>query len=224
MPEVLINPYCSVADVQAELKNHNTAFGSDVASDVITLAINRASRWVDDYKARDYFLHDHSSTVLTITLWDAITMENRLYLPFPNIITLTEVVEGGITLTLNTDFIYEYDRKRREVIALIRLGGSLVSFLTSENMSPDPRWMIGEPPSGVVTLKGKFGYDQATSAAVPTGIPQEIQWATIQVAAAFTGHNRKEVVGVDGTKESIIDRSIPKTVYDLLGRKGPILV
>lgn len=223
MPEVLVNPYCSVAEVQAELKNHNTAFGSDVAADVITLAINRASRWIDDYKCRDYFLHDHSSEVLTITLWDAITMENHLYLPFPNIITLTEVVEGGIVLTENKDFIRFYDKKKREAISLIRLGGTLISFLYRENLSPQPRWMIGEPPSGLVTLKGKFGYDQGSSAAIPTGIPEEIRWATIQVASAFTGQNRKEIIGVDGTKESIIDRTIPKTVYDVLGRKGPIL-
>lgn len=219
MPEVLVNPYCAVADVQAEIKNSDSTL-----TDQITLAINRASRWIDDYKARDYCLHDFSSTALTITLWDAVRVDNILYLPFSNIITLTEVTEAGVILTEDADFVRQYDKKRREAIALIRLGGSLLSLITGENEMVQPRWMIGEPPSGVVTLKGKFGYDQASPAAIPTGLPEEIRWCAIQIAAAFTGHNRKEVVGVDGSKESIIDRSIPKPVYDMLGRKGPILI
>ena len=67
-----------------------------------------------------------------------------------------------------------------------------------------------------------------TAPIVPFSIPQNtdpiITTATRLVAASFSGHNRKETVGLDGQKTDIADRSIPKTVYDLLGRKMPLLV
>jgi hypothetical protein len=72
-------------------------------------------------------------------------------------------------------------------------------------------------------LRGTFGYAQANSASVPTGIPLFITKAAILAAAAFTGHNQKSVVGLDGQKNEVIDKSIPKVVFDILGKRRPIL-
>jgi hypothetical protein len=43
------------------------------------------------------------------------------------------------------------------------------------------------------------------------------------VAAALSGDNRKEITGIDGTPQSITDRSIPKTVFQILGPRQPVL-
>lgn len=62
-----------------------------------------------------------------------------------------------------------------------------------------------------------------TTAQVPSDLPQEIVKAAVLVAAAFSGQNRKEVAGLDGSQTQILDNAIPKTVYDMLGRRSPIL-
>jgi len=60
---------------------------------------------------------------------------------------------------------------------------------------------------------------------VPAGIPGHITLATRLVAAALSGHNRKEVAGMDGQKQSILSNEIPKTVYKLLGNKQtPVVI
>ena len=61
------------------------------------------------------------------------------------------------------------------------------------------------------------------SSLIPAGIPERIKLAVRLVAAAISGRNRKEIVGLDGTKESIITSEIPKTVFSLLGKRAPIL-
>lgn len=58
---------------------------------------------------------------------------------------------------------------------------------------------------------------------VPTGIPGHIVHATRLVAAAFSGQNRKETVGLDGVKTSILTNEIPKTVFQILGRQAPLV-
>jgi len=54
---------------------------------------------------------------------------------------------------------------------------------------------------------------------IPTGIPGYISFCAAQIAAVFSGHDRKEVVGLDGVKTSIVNNAIPKTVFDALGSK-----
>jgi len=64
---------------------------------------------------------------------------------------------------------------------------------------------------------------------VPIGIPSQINLCTRLVAAALSGHNRKQVVAVDGgrqdnfadggTKVDFIDRTIPRIVYKMLGKQ-----
>lgn len=60
--------------------------------------------------------------------------------------------------------------------------------------------------------------------AIPSGIPAKVTIATRQVAAAMSGHNRKEYVSSDGDKTSIISTKIPDSVYQMLGRKCPVLI
>jgi hypothetical protein len=59
---------------------------------------------------------------------------------------------------------------------------------------------------------------------IPAGIPGKIKTATRLVAAALSGRNRKEWIGLDGQKQDIIESEIPKTVFQMLGRRAPVLL
>jgi len=190
----LINPYCTVAEVQKELRNTDSALNAELET-----AINQASRWIDDYKGRDYFLHDHSVSALVIRATDGDIVQDELFLPYYPIITLTSVTVKGTTWTENTDFVRDTRRNRL--------------------ISVDGEWDLSEV-TDKVDIVGKFGYDQASSAAVPTGLPLHINKAAILVAAAFSGHNRKEAVGLDGGKTEVIEKDIPQVVFKILGARA----
>ena len=63
-----------------------------------------------------------------------------------------------------------------------------------------------------------------TTTGVPTDLPAEIAKAAILVAAAFSGQNRKEVAGLDGQQTQLLDTAIPRTVFEMLGKRSPLLV
>jgi hypothetical protein len=193
----LKNPYCTVAQVQAEIRNDQVTLVNQIED-----AINQASRWIDDYVGRDFFQHDFSVTPLRVSTWDQAVFDETLFLPYRPVIELTAVQEGDTLLAVDVDYIAKEGR-------LIRLGA---------------RWVVGDPPDNDIELTGKFGYAQTAVTAVPADLPDQINRAAILVAAAFTGHNRKQIVGLDGSKEEVIDKAIPRTVFDILGRRRSVIV
>lgn len=186
----LVNPYCTVAQVRSEIRNTD----SDLTS-VLEEAINQASRFVDRYVGRDFYQHDYSSNALVIDVFDQCCFADELYLPYRPVIEITEVKV--------------LDEVWTEGVEWGRKGGRLICYEGS--------WPVGKPPDNVIEVKGKFGYAQATSADVPAGIPEEIVRATILVAAAYSGHNVKEIVGLEGNKEQVIDKNVPKGAMEILG-------
>lgn len=198
MPVALLNPYCTLAQLREELKN------SDAANDdVFNRSINEASRWVDDYTGRDFFEHAYVAVPLEIDKHDDLIFDELLFLPYKPILTLQTVIEAGVALAVNVDYI-----QKPEV--LVRIGG---------------KWFAGELPADRIKLTGWFGYDQdANPAVVPLDIPEQVRKATLIVAAVFSGQYRKEVVGLDGQKTVIEQRTIPDTVKDMLRRKQPLFM
>jgi hypothetical protein len=196
MPVALENPYCSLLQLQQEIKNTDAGL-----EDQLHDAINRASRWIDDYRRCDFFQHDYSSSALVLDRFDECVFDEKLFLPYRPVIEVTEVKVCGETWVSGTDYVVKSN-------TIISLRGS---------------WPIANPPTDVAAIKCKLGYVQASSAAVPTGLPKVINQACILVAAAFCGHNVKDHVSLDGTKTAVNDRSIPKSVYDMLGKRQPIL-
>ena len=194
----LINPYCTVAQVQSELRNTDSALTTQLEN-----AINEASRWIDEYKGRDYFLHDHSSSGLVIPQYRPdLIIGASLFLPYTPIITITSVTTtiGGVAeaWVLDTDHVVDTELGR-----LIAIDGGWGLYLLTDK----------------VTIVGQFGYAQASAAAVPSTIPLHITRACIGLAAAWSGHNQKEVVGLDGAKEQVVDKKIPKDVLTILGSR-----
>jgi hypothetical protein len=295
--EALVNPYCSLEDVKAQIKNSDAKLDDDLKR-----AINWASRWVDEYTARDWFFHDHQleADELTVDDHDNRVFGRELFLPYSPVIAIVSVYEGTELLVAGEDYTVK-DHK------LIRLGGD---------------WAVGEQLDELIVIRGAFGYHQTTyypasdagdvadqlsdwrfnefwegtrhwqleagrvvkvasshanigagtllctgsrsddgtvdlvgsgasgsvvvaysapdssdgnNLLTPSGtkvvdttaipdLPQHIRLATAMVAAAFCGHNRKDVVGLDGQKTEIQDRDIPVTVKQMLGRKGRLLI
>lgn len=199
----LLNPYCTVEVLKRELKFPQGDSGRD---EDLKDSINKASRWVDNYTQRNYFQHDHSSTPVVLTSFDEVAFGNLLFIKKNGvrlrINTITEIKENGTVLTVGTHYAVRDSE-------IWRVGGD---------------WVIGESSPNVIEVKGLFGYPQAAVTDVPTGLPEVISLATQLVAAALSGHNRKEVVGLDGQKQSILNNEIPKTVFAMLGRQNPVLV
>lgn len=193
----LEDPYCTVQNVRDEIRNSDSTLTSQIED-----AINRASRWIDDYVGRDFFQHDHSVTALVIDKWDDVIFDDVLFLQYRPIITLTEVKSAGKVLTSGTD----YRSKDNRIISLIGT------------------WPRGTKSDEWVELKGKFGYAQNATTDVPTGMPKHITHAAVLVAAAWCGQNRKEIVGLEGNKEEVIDKLVPKTVFDILGTKRKVVL
>lgn len=48
-------------------------------------------------------------------------------------------------------------------------------------------------------------------------VPASVNRAVVMLAANLTGHQQKDVAGLDGQLQTILDRTVPKPVLDLLG-------
>lgn len=174
----------------------------DDITEELERAINAASRFVDGWKGRDYFLHDYSVDALVIRggLQQGIFAGHFLLLPYSPIIELDSVTVNDEEWTEDEDFI-------RQTTRLVSINGP---------------WPVCRPTEKV-EIAGKFGYDQETEGDVPTNVPSDIVRATILIAAAFSGHNQKSVVGVDGGKIDITDKNIPKAALDILGERALVI-
>ena len=195
MPVTLLNPYCTEDEVRRELKNTDAAIADDIKA-----AINAASRWIDDYLKRDFFKHDHISSPLILDEYDGVEFGREIFLPYKPVLTLTAVTLAGVALVNGTDYaVKEYK--------LVNLNGD---------------WKLSRPDR-LLSLTGTFGYAQAATTDVPTGLPAKVNLAAILVAAALSGHNRKESIALDGSKVEVNDRAIPKLVFEMLGKRRPLL-
>lgn len=214
----LVNPYCSVAQVQDELRNSDSSLA--VSGGQLETAINQVSRFIDDWKGRDYFQHDHSSTPLKFDRLDRQwVVGDTLWLRYSPIIVLTSVTVANVVWALDTDYIVKEDDQGSRIISLhgrFALGPCQLEGYVNGIYGAGP--ILGAITDRI-SLVGKFGYLQATSADVPTGLPGAINKAAILGAAALSGHNQKETVGMDGQKSSIVDKNFPKAFYDLLGKR-----
>lgn len=323
MPVTLVNPYLTLAELKDELKIAQSDVSKD---DVLKTAINLASGWVDEYRGRDYFGHDHrgagiagvtpaGGSPLVIDKFSDAVFGAQLFIPFGEVREIYALTENGTALTKGTNFTYREAPMAKQRL-IWRLGTD---------------WQVGEPPTNVISIRGKFGGNQwkkldpiisytpagsgiqaagftmtntnpaknndliyyrvqlsganvnvnfysnagltqlianpsdvitppannvpifeqggsgwsgsfnygtflgnqtgsiqlrndvLDSSIVPTDLPGFINLAAKLVAAAISGHNRKEVPGLDGTRMEIQDNKIPKTVFDLLGRRAVIL-
>ena len=186
MPDTaLYRPYCTLAQVQKETRNVDTA-----QADWFRQCVNAASRAVEDFTRRDFWYHDHSSTALEVK--DEWVAKSRIVLPWP-IITLTEIEQED-------------------------------DMVDSENYRFENRTIYGAEDwvsrdyEVTLLVKGTFGYVITAETAPPTNLPADLQRACVLIAAAWTAFNRKEVVGGEGGRESVLDTKFPAEATRLLNR------
>ena len=189
MPEALSFPYCTVEDVQREIRNTD-----DVLEDAIIAAINQASRFVDAYCETDFLFHDHSSSAYTVPRKRVIA--DSIFLPWP-IITLTEVVSDEDSFDMSTDVYYG-------------VGGREIQSLDGD--------FADYPCTLVVTVKGTFGYESDSETEVAATLPPGIRRATALIASAWSGRYQKEQVSVDGVVQQLLLTDVPPEAFRLLKR------
>ena len=192
----LSDPYCTLLQLQKEIKNTD----ADDESDVLAWhedCINRASRMVDELTQRDFIYHDYSSDPLVVPPeW---VCGRRIYLPWP-VITLTQIVVD--------DEVEDNDDWKA-------FPGKVEIIGYTDWPKPDDYLDVED----LIQLTGTFGYVQGDgSTAPPTdpAFPESVRRATVLIAASLTGDNRKEVAGLDGSKVSLMDTRIPEEAYKLL--------
>tara|TARA_R110000803_G_scaffold39351_2_gene84941 strand:- start:79 stop:675 length:597 start_codon:yes stop_codon:yes gene_type:complete len=190
----LIKPYCTLLQLQKEIRN------TDADDEPTVLAwhedcINRASRYVDEYCRRDFWFHDYTTTALS--LQKSQLQGNKIFMDW-KIISVTELAIDGTAIQTDD---YRADAGEIEIVYI-----GDVPFIAYEENS--------------VTVKGTFGYTITATTAPPDDVtfPESIRRATMLIAAAFSGDNRKEVVGLDGQKVSILDTRIPREAQTLMRR------
>lgn len=202
MPYALVNPYLTVAELAEELKAA-VPVADSAAEDEYKRAIFNASRYVDDYTRRVFYkvTRDDADPIAL----DQVSPEvigDKIFLTVRPIIEIASLKIGETALEYGVDYVTNAEH------------GIIISTCG--------RWCPSRPDR-VITITGTFGYAQATAADVPAA-PEHIKFAARLIAAAISGHNRKQVAGLDGAAQSILTNEIPKTVFDILGRRAPILV
>lgn len=185
----LKNPYCTVEQVQRELRNSDESLVPEIEE-----AINAASRFVDATLGYDFAQHDHTTDPLLLYWTSRYIAGCQLWIPYPNIQSLTRVSVAGVDFMPGVDYVATSRR-------LARIDG---------------RDWLPEGAAYAVEIYGLFGFPQTSETDVPAGMPEHIVRATILLAAAFSGHNQKEFVSADGSVMHITDKAISKTVWDIL--------
>jgi hypothetical protein len=214
----LLNPYCSVEQLQSYMK---TAFTAEAVVDQLELAINAASRWIDDYRSRTFYEHDHSEEPLIVRAHSRDIANEWLFLPGP-IIELDAVEVCGEAWTEEEHYLREDAAGKLMSQQGYWIGP--IDFSEIGNVHP---WLraFRNTPAAKIEITGRFGYSQYSSGEepaldrtlVPTGLPTNIHQAALQIAAAFTRLNNRDVQGLDGQKVGITEVDIPKSALMLLG-------
>lgn len=208
MPYVATNPYLSLAELAEELKapipdplTDNDPDKAELELDKWQRAIERASRFVDDWLGEDFFFHDYSTVPLILDQFSRGVYGNQIFLPHKPVIGITRIDFGTELYVADTDYVVD---------------PSGIVYGTRGDWNPSR-------PDGLIKIYGTFGYAQDLPADVPDGLPSKVKIASRIMAAVFTGDLKKEFQPLDGDPISIVQTEIPKTVFTVLGKRMPIL-
>ena len=173
--------------------------------DKLLQSADQASRFVDRWVGRDFIQHDYTASALDIDEFDGYVHGVELWFPYAPVITLTEITVDDVVWVANTDYRL-----------IEKTTGDFDTSVTIRALSE--AWSPSRSGDRLIKIKGKFGYYQASTADVPTGIPSLIGLAALRVAAVMSGHAKKEIVGIDGSRVEITEKEIDKMAQHILGK------
>lgn len=219
MKTVLLNPYCTLQDVQRETQNNDEEDADDIRA-----AINLASRYVDAQTNRDFFYHDHSSAPMHVP--ESWCAGNVIFFPWPVIeLSKVEIEESDGTKTELQASDYRVDTNpTAQTCQIVRNGRwyplpcrTRAGLASAQVLAIGPR----------VLLTGKFGFapqmTTGNSPAVDTSkpslsLPGDLVVACTVIAAVRSGKYRKESLSADGNKTSTVMKTIPADTLRILAR------
>ena len=187
MPESLSFPYCTLEDVRNETRNIDPSI-----EETLKVAINLASRSIDNITKRDFLFHDYSSEAYAVP--DEFIYEKEFFLPW-QIITLTEINVSGVT-----SHVFRQDYNFRIGSRRVRMRGKIITDEIEDYLE----------------VKGTFGHEYSSEDSPAESLPQSVRRAATLIAAAWSSYNLKEQVALDGSKVELLDSRIPKEAMDLL--------
>lgn len=206
----LTNPYCTVAEVQAEMRNSDSEYLTAIEN-----AINNASRYIDEWVGHDFLYHDYLSNAYKVRI-----LGYALHFPWP-IISITEIAIKGGVLDL-TDL--EIEGYSADLSGVLTGSGSNVR---NGFISGDPEALsFASNETRRASVKGTFGW--ALDVGDPTGtppptLPSTIRRAAILIASHWSGEYRVERAGFDGTRVSLSTDDIPAEAMKLIQRHKKIV-
>lgn len=207
---MLTKPYCTLADVQAECGNSTAE-----AVPAIENAINLASRYIESECGRDFLFHDHKTTPYLVP--HTAVGGSYIVIPWPCL------TPNAVSVTIDGEAV---DASEFHVINdaqcfasyLVRSGKPWVA-------DEEPRVSIrvgnGIPRLAVIEVRAEFGFRPASEQpdATPSPeLPGTLRWAATVVAAVRSGKLKKESIGLDGSRMSMVARNIPREVQETLKR------
>lgn len=210
MSTTLLNPYCSLADVQAECENHDAADAESMLS-----AINSASRFIDASCRRDFLWHDASVTPYSVP--DAMIARETIYLPWP-VAELSKITstQDGIEETIDSK-TYRTKVALGNCTTRIVLGGKWIDATNVDLAGMTSGSIITIPPE--IRIYGKFGFapiHEGTTDAPSPGLPGNVRRACTVIAACWSGKLRKQVHDFNGGSSMVAQKSIPKDIMAIL--------
>lgn len=201
----LLRPYCTIADVKAYIKNHT------LDDAVYTLAINLASRAIDKWCERDFWYREE-----TYCLQDDEITEEGLYLRW----AIRELSSIRVNNELQSQDSYYFTTITSDPFGsnsfIKNLAMRLYNTTAQEESAVTQAKRIGFAKKVEVT--GVFGYSIESENKMPIDeyFPSAVRRACSIIAGVFTNHNRREEVGVDGQRQSLLSTEIPDEVKKLL--------
>lgn len=194
----LIKPLCTVPEVRTEIGNE------DLTEDVAIAAINATTAFVEYVLGRRFdFVEGTDGEPYTIRRSQGYVSGDSLWLPLP-CRTLTGVKFAGTPWVEDEDYILE-DGGRRIV--------SIRGYWWPEEADAATGNSVGTR----IELVGVFGYQPSTEpGAALLNLEPNVARAAVLIAANMTSQNSRDTIGLDGNRQTVIDKWIPKPALQLL--------
>lgn len=200
MAVTLDRPYTTLDRVKAILGLKSTDTTKD---DDVKLAINDASRFIDDVTGLVFYKHTLTNFYLPITgggggfsIYPRNAQEGGgiIQCPWRPIIAISALYEGSVLLVENVDYY-------------IDLVGGRIERSAGRDWDRSPR---------SIKISGTFGYNASATTAPADDTPGSIVRIAGEIAARMSGYYHRDVEQSDGTKLSLHESTVPKWMVDRL--------